>query len=1050
MKDDYYQWALEQTAVGFVRVNAEGLVQECNSAWSQMLGYAPEELIGKSIQKIDAIEDPEATQTRIQRILQNGSERFETQQRHKDGHAIDVEVTVNFSPEIQSMVSFVRDLSEQKALLHRLQESEDLYRNLFDSNPAVELLIEPNTGQIVDANFAAERFYGYPRQELCRMNISEINALKPEEVQQELLLAKEQKRDCFFFRHRLSNGEIREVEVFSGPVSWKNQQLLYSIVFDITARKKAEEERDRLATAIEHTVNSVVITNLEGNLVYVNPAFEQVTQYKREEVLGKNPRILNSGSQSKDFYRNLWQTILSGQTWQGRLLNRRKDGTLFTEDASISPVRDKQNQITYFVAVKSDITQKIAHEERLKRLVDVNRLMRELSQKILAALKPTEIIDAVFMRLGEFVDVSRIFLSVFDFGAETINNTHEWCADEVISQKSQRQNFSLVGLDDWLITLKEHQPTLMEDFSRHDYSKTMQAQLIPLDIYSAIMFPVFIFNQLYGVIGFDEIRQARVWLEEEKMILMNLAENLGRSLEHRQNTDLLEQKVLEQTESLQASNIELLQAKALAEAGNRAKSVFLANMSHEIRTPMNAILGFANLLQEKIADPHLQDHLQAISSSGKALMAIINDILDLSKIEAGKFSLHPEPTDLRQLFQEIHRLFSLSAQDKNLLFELNLPSENIPVLYLDAIRLRQVLVNLVGNALKFTAAGFVRISLQVKFSEQDSSLVNLEICVQDSGVGIDAETLPRIFKPFEQQERTYTGQQGGTGLGLAISSQLVVLMGGQISVESWPNGGSVFRISLPDIAVSQSPLSKPLNEEGALLSFSLRPAKILIVDDVLLNRELMRYMLLDTSLELLMAENGYEAIHLAEQHQPELIFMDIKMPKMDGLEARAILAQNPLTEKIPVVALTAYALSEELDYFLQRGFAAVLSKPVQRVNLMALLKGYFGQEDTDLKQKKAVNRAVWLDSTQILDALEHEWPQRWNKIRASLELAELEFFADALAEFAVCSNLCVLSEFSDQLHTRLQRFELLQASDLLQTFPALLASCQTQIETVSL
>ena len=1176
-KELIYELALKQTSTGFIRVSKEGLILEANHAWAQMLGYSPEELIGQAINTLDALEQPEATQARIARIIRQGSEQFETQQKHKDGHFIDVLVTVNFLPETEDMVSFVRDLSQEKSLLKRLQKSEKHYRlltenmrdvlwvldpetlqfsyvspsveslrgytaeevmqqsleevlcpdslayfqkilpealaqfqrgeahahlvrieqpckdgstvwtevsaqatlnpetnrleihgvsrdisqqiksehdlqnseerhrSLFEANRAVELLIEPQTGQIIDANLAAEKFYGYSREHLRQMKIMQINQLKPEEIKQEMQLAQREQREQFFFQHRLANGEIRDVEVFSGPIKLGKQELLYSIVHDITQRKKIEEERTRLITAIEQAENSIVITDLNGHLVYVNPAFEKTTGYSREEALGKNPRILKSGIQGSDYYRTLWDTLISGQTWRGRLVNRRKDGSLYTEEASISPIFNQEGKITHYVGVKTEITQQIAYEERLKRLADVNLLIREISQEILATASPHKIIDKTLAQLGHFLKLSHLYLSVVNFENGEIDHHHEWFAQASLQPQTPVENLPWNDFSALRQILEKHQPVLYENIDPESSLSPIQAHLQARGVYSALLYPIFVSDQLYGVIGLEESQKPRKWLEEEKLILIAMADNLGRSLERLQNIELLEQKVKEQTLSLQTTNTELLHAKELAESGNRAKSAFLANMSHEIRTPMNAILGFANLLQEQISNPKYKEHLQAISSSGNALMAIINDILDLSKIEAGKLSLHPEPTDIKHLLKEIYQLFSLSAQEKDLDFRLELPTENIPLLHLDPLRLRQVLVNLVGNAIKFTPKGFLSLSLR-RIVLNNTTPPQLEIKIQDSGIGISSEALSRLFQPFEQQERAYAMHRGGTGLGLAISNRLIEMMQGQIQVESKVNQGCLFTILLPEKqANSIIPSTASAHQGQAIENLRLKPAKLLIADDVLVNRNLFQYMLEDKPLTLLLACDGQEAVSLATEEKPDLILMDIKMPVMDGLEAQQILSKNPSTAHIPVVALTAYALPEEKNSFLHQGFADVLSKPVQKKDLLNLLMRYLGQVPPSPVMEAKQNHSA-LKPEQILAELEQNWFERWAKIKTSLELNTLENFSNALTDLSNQAELPRLKAFTDQLHYHIQRFELLEASALLASFPALLSTCQEELQ----
>ena len=258
-------------------------------------------------------------------------------------------------------------IRERGAAQEALRESEALFRNLFEHHVAVKLIIDPESGDIIDANRAAAQFYGWSREQLKHMRIQDLNTLSHEEVMKEMEKARSSERDYFEFRHRRADGSIRDVEVFSSEVEAGGRGVLHSIIHDVTERKRAEEDRERLAAAIEQAGEVVMVTDPEGTIQYVNPAFEKATGYSRQEAVGRNPRFLKSGEQDLAFYQELWQTISSGRTWQGTLVNRRKDGRLYTEEATISGVRDASGRIVSYVAVKRDITGQRLLEDQLRQ-----------------------------------------------------------------------------------------------------------------------------------------------------------------------------------------------------------------------------------------------------------------------------------------------------------------------------------------------------------------------------------------------------------------------------------------------------------------------------------------------------------------------------------------------------------------------------------------------------------------------------------------------------------------------------------------------------------
>ncbi|ANE56100.1 ATP-binding protein [Methylomonas sp. DH-1] len=390
------------------------------------------------------------------------------------------------------------------------------------------------------------------------------------------------------------------------------------------------------------------------------------------------------------------------------------------------------------------------------------------------------------------------------------------------------------------------------------------------------------------------------------------------------------------------SPAELQRARDQAEAANKAKSIFLANMSHELRTPLNAILGFSSLVQKDPQFPESQQrNLAIINRSGEHLLNLINDVLEMAKIESGRLQLEQTRFDLGALIRDVGDMMSVRAQDKGLQLLVDQSSEFPRFIYGDEARLRQILINLLGNALKFTQQGGVTLRL----GSHRNSHTHLMIEVEDTGPGIAETEREHVFEPFVQ-----LGEQGdskGTGLGLTITRQFVQLMGGQLTLESSVGKGSLFRIDLPlqDTAEPQT-LVPAADRSGEIVG--LAPGqpqyRILIVEDQLENQLLLGQLMADIGMQVEVAKDGAQGLALFQSWQPHLIWMDRRMPRMDGLQAAQAIRQLPGGDRVKIVAVTASAFMEQREEMLQAGMDGFIRKPYRAEEIYACLAEQLGLE----------------------------------------------------------------------------------------------------------
>ncbi len=506
---------------------------------------------------------------------------------------------------------------------------------------------------------------------------------------------------------------------------------------------------------------------------------------------------------------------------------------------------------------------------------------------------------------------------------------------------------------------------------------------------------------------------------------------------------------------------ELRQAKEAAESSNRSKSEFLANMSHEIRTPMNAILGFTELLEGQILDEHQRHYLSAIKAGGKTLLGLINDILDLSKIEAGKLKLEYSAVHLCSVFKETEQMFSHKISEKGLNFIIE-TDQNLPeAILFDEIRLRQIILNLVGNAVKFTESGYVKLYATHQYVNKDHKTSDIIFSVEDTGIGIPEDQRESIFGAFEQQHGQSHACFGGTVLGLAITKRLVEMMDGEIYVTGEIGKGSTFHVIFRNVAMP--PVSKSEGKEKNRSdndSVRFKKASILVADDVKFNRTLIKsYLLKHPEIRIIEAENGKEAADLAKCHQPDVILMDMKMPLTDGYEATQIIKSNEALRHIPIIAITAEAMKQDMEK-ITNICDAYIAKPLARDDLICTLikflkhsveeSGITDHEWLRLKPKtkslpEATNSETLAKLPELLKTLESQ-VSVWEDLSEILTINDIEDFANEMKTLGIKYDYKPLAVWGDRLLLQATMFDIDSLSRTLKDFPDIIGKIKMKLE----
>ncbi|NER78432.1 MAG: response regulator, partial [Leptolyngbya sp. SIO1D8] len=713
---------------------------------------------------------------------------------------------------------------------------------------------------------------------------------------------------------------------------------------EITHRKQAEQAMKRQLAAMEAAIDGIAILQRDAFL-YVNQAHLKLFGYEHpEELIGQSWRLLYSFDELERFEHEVWPVLECDRAWEGEAVALRRDGSYFTEGLSLTFTDDD-----LLICVCRDVTDRKQAELKLKQQAEQEHLLSVITQQMRSSLELGEILKATAEEVHQVLQSDRVLVyRVFADGtgkaiAESV--APEWpeilnyvFPEEVFPQKNYDRYVKgrIFALNDCEAEPQAVLPCLI------DFLKELQVR-------AKLVVPIVQNQTLWGLLIAHQCGEPRYWqLWEIKLLRQvsnqlaiaiqqaNLFEQLQQELGERQQA---QQQLTERNQQLAISNQELARA-------TRLKDEFLANMSHELRTPLNAILGMTEGLQEQILGEVNTRQLKALATierSGSHLLELINDILDVAKIEAGQVKPSCTVVAVEPLCASSLVFIKQQALKKHIQLNLNLPF-NLPDLFVDERRIRQVLINLLNNAVKFTPEGG-RITLEASLARVDNSDLSakkyLRIAVMDTGIGIAAENIGKLFQPFTQIDSALNRQYEGTGLGLALVKRIIDLHGGQVDLVSEVGVGSCFTVTLPCAEASQSSDMAENNVRESLEMIqtkALNSPLILLTEDNEANVSTVSSYLRAKGYKMLFAKNGQEAVKLAQSANPDLILMDIQMPGMDGLEAIQQIRGLPGLTRIPIIALTALAMKIDRGACLTAGANEYLSKPVKLKHLAATIQ----------------------------------------------------------------------------------------------------------------
>ncbi|ALO14324.1 Autoinducer 2 sensor kinase/phosphatase LuxQ [Salinivirga cyanobacteriivorans] len=1028
---------------GIIMVDKKGTIKFWNPEASNIFGFSHDEAIGKEVhQLITDSKKSSSAKEALKNLAKSGNSKkfnqtFELEARKKDGSIFTAELSlasVKLKDDLNA-IGIVRDITKRKQEEMRLQESENRYRTIVD-NVKEALYIHTTDGEFLDCNTALLQLTQYSYNDLQNIHPKEvIDEETGKKYFARLQKLVEKKHLTFNTTIIKKNGEKLPVEINANLIHYKGREAVLISARDITdriiERQKLEESEKRFRTMADNIPDAIYIHNLEGQILDTNEKATEMLGYKREELLKMTPLDISAIYFNFDEYEDIVKKI-------------EEEGLVIFEDKHLTktnkkiPVQITSTVISYknkpaVFSVAHDIT------NRKKADKSQNKLINQLNYLSKSATK--------FISFNDYEDIYRFLGKSLHLAIEN---------SIIVVKKYENERFQIIdfygeNIDINIQQLKAYEKglkTFKPDPERlKKYKSGKLEKSVDLKTLLNKKYPREFIEKINKTYQISETRVIGVTRDDVLYAGINILTEQPMDITDQEFTQAL---VYQASIALQRKNHEneLIKAKVNAEVANNAKSAFLTNMSHEIRTPINTILGFTEILSNDITDEQQINYLKSINSSGKSLLTIINDILDLSKIESGNMPIKHDPMSIKTLINDMEFIFRAQAREKGLNFKISIDKSVPRLVKLDQPRLRQILQNLISNAIKFTYQGKVELQANTANSENDKT--DLIFKVIDTGKGISRNKLNAILEPFQQEDSSDARKFEGTGMGLSIARKLTSLLNGELKIESEIDKGSVFTIHLPSIPVLETESYNVQSINTNKLKFDRE--RILLVEEDTNQGEIIQSMLEKHNLTVLTAETGDQAFAFANEFNPQLAIIDLSTQTHKSIGTAKDIRSLDQFSNLPIIGITRHSKQEFDGMEISKYFSDIIKPPLTKSAIFKQIMKYIECKKTLSKDDNTNTETFDFSSYETtslenaLNSLKENASPIWDLLEKRQPLNKVKSFNHVIYKTGEQEHILILKQYSKQLTESLKAFDIIQMRKLLKEYPGIIKAIEKQID----